>query len=101
MGWLFGDTPASLSKEVFAVFNKFRRLRSKLLDLEERKNEEFFSETESHQGNLLEIKRVFDQANSNELQRHGRVRDTLRGDLDTLKESLRVAEKVIKFAEED
>lgn len=90
MGWFGRDTPESLSKEVFSFFDKFRRLGDRIVSL-----------IDSYKG-LLSVEDTTHQRNvENESSRHADVESQLNEQLETLREALRLAEKVVKFAEED
>lgn len=114
LDWLFGrkDTAESLTREVNSFFDGFRRLQTRiealLLANKEAvtKEHELNNDTQEELSTTLSDARaraddVYNRGFVEEQERHTVVVEELDAEVKTLSGSLRLATKVVKFAEEE
>lgn len=101
--WLFGrkDTPESLSTEVFGFFNKFEALQTRIQNLVDVKEAKKVEEQKLHDEKMHVERERHKKALHVEEGRYDVIVFALAEDLSVLAKSMALAEKVVKFAEED
>ena len=94
------DTPESLHGEVFSVFNKFKALQTKITAMIEDKNADRLVEHEDHNKEVYRIEERYKESLAEETKRYDEELAEIDGALTTLSSALKVADKVVAFAEE-